>query len=194
MNLDIFNNLLKSNKEKNFIQDFVKELSDSLNKNNELFKKDSSVNDFEKEEDCLYQVVDRGTNGIFLQNTKNNKIFETTNIPKDIQDKIENDYILRYKDREYIIEEELTDKFMNSLVDIAEYKKIQESFERTSNILKIDSDTRYNVVERKEKYSVLCYGDNKIIDVPNELLPFFIDNDTVLYYEDGKFEKDYNEF
>ena len=62
------------------------------------------------------------------------------------------------------------------------------------NILKIDSDTRYNVVERKENYSVLCYGDNKIIDVPNELLPFFMDNDTVLYYEDGKFEKDYNEF
>ena len=68
-----------------------------------------------KQEECLYQVVDRSLNGVYLQNLKSNKVFEETDLPKELLDKIGNDYILRYKDGEYIYEEELTDKFMERI-------------------------------------------------------------------------------
>lgn len=72
----------------------------------------SNVNDDLKEEECLYQVVDRSLEGVYLQNLNNNKIFEERDISPDLLDKIGNDYILRYKDGNYVFEEELTDKFM----------------------------------------------------------------------------------
>ena len=52
-----------------------------------------------------------------------NKVFEETNISQDLKNKIGNDYILRYKNGEYIFEEKLTDDFMNGLIDIKEYQK-----------------------------------------------------------------------
>ena len=68
-----------------------------------------------KQENCLYQVVDRSLNGVFLQNLFNNKVFEETEIPKELLDKLGNDYILRYRDGEYVFDEELTDKFMERI-------------------------------------------------------------------------------
>lgn len=64
-----------------------------------------------REENCLYQVIDRSLNGVYLQNLSNNKVFEETSIPQEMLDKISNDYILRYINDTYIIEEELTDEF-----------------------------------------------------------------------------------
>lgn len=116
-------------------------------------------------------------------------------MPKELMDKISNDYILRYKDGNYVIEEELTDDFMNSMVGIQEYKRIQENFEKESNILKIDPNTHYTVSSRKEDFTVLSYGENSknTIEVPNELLPYFINEQTVLNYKNGKFEKFFND-
>ena len=115
MKLEIINNLLNNTKDNNFIQNFMKELSDYLVKeNNKLKEKDSNANDL-IEENQLYQVVDRSLNGVYLQNMKNNKVFEETNMPKDILEKIGNDYILRYKNGEYIFEEELTDEFFDGI-------------------------------------------------------------------------------
>ena len=71
-----------------------------------------------KEEGCLYQVVDRSRKGIYLQNKNSNKVFEETDIPKEILDKISNDYILRYTGEKYVVEEELTEEFFNNLEDI----------------------------------------------------------------------------
>ena len=194
MDLELINNFVKDVKDNKFIQDFVNELSNYLAKETKgkeetLLQEDTNINDL-KEENCLYQVIDRGLNGIYLQNTKNNKVFEETDIPQEIQDKIENDYILRYKDGKYIIEEELTDDFFNSLVDIKEYKEIQDKFINESNILELDPDTRFTVDTKQEDYTILSYENNKQIEVPNALLPFFMDCDTILYYKDGKFEKD----
>ena len=76
-----------------------------------------------REENCLYQVVDFSKDGVFLKNIKNNKIFEEKNLSKELKDKIGNDYILKYKDGNYIFEEELTDKFFDGLVDIKEYEE-----------------------------------------------------------------------
>lgn len=197
MNLELINNLVKNAKDNKFIQDFIKELSDYLLKetkgkvNNELQEKNLNLNGL-REENCLYQVVDRGLNGVYLQNTRNNRVFEETDIPQEIQDVIGNDYILRYQDGKYVIEKELTDDFFNNMLGIKEYEEIQNDFIEKSNISEIDSDTRFNVISRDKDYTVLGYeGTRKNqIEVPNILLPYFMDNDTVLYYKDGRFEKD----
>lgn len=197
MNLELINNLVKGVKDNKFVQDFIKELSDYLLKgtigkeNNELQEKNPNLNNL-REENCLYQVVDRGLNGIYLQNTRNNRVFEETDISQEIQDAIENDYILRYQDGKYVIEERLTDDFFNSMIGIEEYEEIQDDFIKKSNISELDSDTRFNVISREKDYTVLGYEDTRKnqIEVPNALLPYFMDNDTILYYKNGRFEKD----
>ncbi len=115
MNLDLFNNLINGAKENNFLQSFMKELSDYLKSSkmkeeNEVSEKEVNLDSYRKE-NCLYQVVDRSLKGVYLQNLENNVVFEETDISKDLLDRIGNDYILRYKEGKYIFEEELTDKF-----------------------------------------------------------------------------------
>lgn len=128
MNLDLFNNVINNIKESDTIKKFINELTDYLkNSKNETDNQDQSKNIDEKqnlrEENCLYQVVDLSKDGVYLQKMNDKIIFEETNIPKDLKDKIGNDYILRYKDGTYIFEEELTDDFFNNLIDINEYKR-----------------------------------------------------------------------
>lgn len=179
MNLGIFNNLAKT-KENNFIQSFIDELSKELKKEN----KNMPI----KEENTLYQVVDRGENGIYLKNTITDEIFEEINLSKELQDIIENDCILRYKNGEYIFEKELTDDFFNSLVSMKEYKEIQEQFISESNISEINSETTFNIETREKNYSILRY-ENETIKVPNVLIPYFACEGTDLKYEDGEFKK-----
>lgn len=142
-----------------------------------------------REENCLYQVVDFSANGVFLKNTNNNVIFEETNLPKELLGKLGNDYILRYVNGKYLYDEKLTDKFFNKLVSISEYKKIQDEFMQNSNILQNSTDTKYSVELQEDEYTILKYGQNNMLKVPNALVPFFIDNKSVLYYEDGAFKK-----
>lgn len=194
MDLELFNNILNKAKENNFVQNFINELSNHLEETNQLASNQDNnlqANSL-KEENCLYQVVEIDSDGAYLQNINDNKICEEKDIPKDILNKIENDTILRYKDGEYIIEEEMTQKFFDSLVGIKEYKDIQESFIRESSILELDSDTRYKVKEFEENDTILIYGNDEknIIKVPNELIPFFTNSETILYYKDGKFERE----
>lgn len=191
MNLGLLNRAINAAKENNLVQKFIKELSnylenDNKRENNMPKEEDEAIKNSLREEDCLYQVVDRGLNGIYLLNTKNNKIFEETNIPKELQTKLDNDFILRYKNGEYIFEEELTDDFFNSLVSREEFEHIKEKFIKESNILEIAPETKFKVVTRENDYSVLSY-ENNTIKVPNALLPYFIYSDTILKYENGKF-------
>lgn len=197
MNLNLVNELMKKGMQNNIVQSFIKELSNYLENINEkgengLDKQDIN-NNLEKyrKEDRLYQVVDMSTNGVILQDTKNNVTFEETEISEDIKDKIQNDYILKYKNGEYVIEDEMTEDFFDRLVGIKEYKNIQQKFIEESDILQIDPNVRYKIDKKKDDYTMLKYGeDEKKIDVPNALLPYFTDEDTVLYYKNGKFEKD----
>ena len=193
MSLGLFNDLINKVKESDFVNNFIDELTDYLKNTNEkgetLLNNEQNNNlDIYREENCLYQVVDFSSNGVFLQNTNNDKIFEETNISQELLDKIGNDYILRYKDGKYIIEEELTDDFMNSMVGIQEYRKIKEEFEKESNILEIDSNTKFNVDLRNSDYTILSYGKEKnTIEVPNALIPYFAVEGNVLKYDNGKF-------
>lgn len=195
MNLDFFNDLFNKVKESDFVQKFTEELSNYLEKANEegrgqLAVQENNKNlDTYREENALYQVVDFSSKGVFLQNTNTGVTFEETDISQDILDKIGNDYILRYTDGKYVVEQELTEDFMNSMVGIQEYRKIKEQFEKESNILHIDANTRFNVLSRDNDYTMLSYGEKDTIKVPNALVPFFTNEQSVLLYKNGKFEK-----
>lgn len=214
MDLGFFKNLengFKNIETKGFVKEFMNELSNYLNnlggkRDSEIFKQEQeNVNSVEevdgldyndeinilREEGTLYQVVDICLDGVYLQNTNNDRVFKEVNIPEEIKDVIENDYILRYKDGKYFIEYDLTDNFFDNLVDINEYKAIQEDFIKNTNILEIDANTRFNVVSYEDNYTKLSYGNNanNIIKVPNVLLPYFLENETILYYNNGKFDK-----
>lgn len=188
MNLDFFNDLINKVKESDVVQNFMEELSNHLEKTNK--KGENQTNSYQNDkQESLYQVVDFSANGVFLQNTNNNKIFEETNMPQEIMDKIGNDYILSYENGTYNIEEEITEDFMNSMVGIQEYEKIKQDFINESNILEIDPNTHYKVQTRDKDYTMLSYGENNTLKVPNELIPYFTNEQTILNYKDGKFEK-----
>ena len=130
MSLDLINDILNKVKESDFVNNFMEELSNHLanvkekgesNTNNENMNS-NELNKFRKENE-LYQVVDFSSKGVYLQNMSTNKLVEENNIPQDLMNQIGNDYILRYKNGEYIFEEQLTDDFMNGLIDIKEYQK-----------------------------------------------------------------------
>lgn len=139
MKLDIFNKLANDIKENNLVENFIQELSkyienskekeqvntisnDEINNNNEV-EKEISLEQQEnleqnREENCLYQVVDFSAKGVFLLNKNTNKIFEETEISEELKRQLQNDSILRYKNGEYVYEEELTEEFFNNLEDI----------------------------------------------------------------------------
>ena len=128
MSLDLINDIVNKVKESNLVNNFMEELSNHLanvkEKGENQMSNDNTnsnaLDEFRKENE-LYQVVDFSSKGVYLQNMSTNKVFEETNIPQDLKDKIGNDYILRYKNGEYIFEEKLTDDFMNGLIDLKEY-------------------------------------------------------------------------
>mgnify|MGYP005932964699 CR=1 FL=1 len=146
MKLDIFNKLANDAKENNLLENFIKELTKSIektkeqaintneiiNNNNELKTENTleqeEISDKEileqqeleqnREENCLYQVVDFSAKGVYLLNKNTNKIFEETEISQELKNQIQNDSILRYKNGEYVYEEELTEEFFNNLENI----------------------------------------------------------------------------
>lgn len=194
MNLDLFNNLVNSVKENNIVQSFIKELSNYLEKqNNKLLNEEHNRKDngILKQENCLYQVVEIDVDGVYLQNTENNSVSKEMDISKEILNKIGNDSVLRFKDGSYIYEEELTNQFYDSLIDVKKYKNIQDNFVKESNILEIDSDTRYKIELSKDNYCLLSYENNgkSTIEVPKELIPFWAKNGDNLYYKNGKFNR-----
>ena len=173
--MDLF---LNNSKQINYIKDFVKELSDFLDNNL-------------KNEETLYQVVNIVEDGAYLQNTKNNKIVKKS-ISKEILKKIGNDTVLRYKDGKYIIDEKLTQEFLDSLIGVKEYEDIKNQFIKESKISEIAPNTKYELKEKNDDYSVLEYGENKkdLIKVPNSLIPFWTSIGDSLYYKNGEFSRD----
>lgn len=76
-------------------------------------KQESQINNLRKE-NALYQVVGFTSKGVTLRNLENNIKFEETEIKQDIKSKIGIDYILKYSNSEYNIEEEQTAKFLEN--------------------------------------------------------------------------------
>lgn len=197
MNLDLFNNLVNNVKENNIVQSFIKELSNYLEKqNNKLLNEEYNRKDNGtlKQENCLYQVVETDVDGVYLQNIENNNVSKEIDISKEILNKISNDSVLRFKDGSYIYEEELTKQFYDSLIDVKQYKNIQDNFVKESNILEIDLDTIYKIELSKDNYCLLSYENNgkNTIEVPKELIPFWAKNGDNLYYKNGEFNRYFN--
>ena len=170
MDLDLFFNNLKEN---DFIKNFTKELSNFLeNKNLE-------------NEEKLYQVVEIVKDGVYLQDTSNDKIFKE-NISKELLNEVGNDTVLRFKDGKYIIDEELTQKFLDSLIDLKEYEDIKKQFAKDMNI---EPNTIFELKEKNDKYSILkC--EEKMIKAPTSLIPFWARVGEKLNYIDGEFSRD----
>ena len=119
MNLGLFNSVL-NNKGTGITKNFIKELSNYMEKNDRRIQ--NNMKNGLKEEGRLYQVVGISKDGVYLQNLKTNKVAEEKDISKELKKKLGNDYIVRYKNREYIFEKKLTDDFFNDLVDISKIK------------------------------------------------------------------------
>jgi len=123
LNIDFFKEQKISPREiekSEFVEEFITELTDYLNDFKEKVindRKEQRLNSL-REEGCLYQVVDLSSNGVYLQNTKNNVIFEETNISQELKDILSKDFILSYKNGTYIFEQDLTDIFYKNMVDI----------------------------------------------------------------------------
>lgn len=194
MGLELLNNVLDKVKDNKYVKNFVAELTNYLEKENNKVNMENRNMDIGelKQENCLYQVVSMDVDGIYLKNIENNRVFKDDDISKDMLDNIGNDDVLRYKDGSYIYEEDLTNKFFESLIDVNEYKAIQDKFTRESGILEINPETRFTILEKNNENTVLAYGDEmrNIIDVPNELIPFWSKEGENLYYKDGKFNRD----
>ena len=175
--MDLF---LNNSKQINYIKDFAKELIDFLDNNL-------------KNEETVYQVVDIVEDGAYLQNTKDNKIVKKS-ISKEILKKIGNDTVLRYKNGKYIIDEKLTQKFLDSLIDVKEYEDIKNQFIKESKISNINQNIKYKIDEKNDEYSILKYGNNQEnkIKVPNALIPFWTSVGDNLYYKNGEFNKDFS--
>lgn len=111
LRLSLFNNIknrYKSNETTNFLQ----ELSNSLRKTNTKTR-----------EDGLYYVLNANPDKIFLTRFGERKVFEATDLPKEIRKVVSEGFILRYKDGRYEIDEELTDRNFEGELDIDNYKE-----------------------------------------------------------------------
>ena len=203
MNLEFFRDLKNNPKGDAKMDEFINELSNSL-KNDSGVSKENMVIDAQKSkksildrEEGLYYVVEENTDFVYLQNTNTDEIFKETNLPEELKQKIMEGYMLRFHDGEYYIDEEETEKYENSLVDVREYTRIKQDFLETSGILENDANTRYRVLSQnnEEDYTILAFENNgtKEIKVPNALLPYVVNSKKVFYFENRKFKTDVEE-
>lgn len=117
MHLDFFKDI-KNNLEKSEVKDFLNELSDYMNNLKEkIFK---PKND---REEGLYYVLDGKPNKVFLTKFNSKKVFEETDLPEEIKNSVSEGFILRYKDGTYTVDEELTEKNFDGLLNIDEYEE-----------------------------------------------------------------------
>ena len=121
LRLSLFNNIknrYKSNETTNFLQ----ELSNSLSKTNTKTR-----------EDELYYVLNANPDKIYLTKFGERKVFEATDLPKEIRKVVSEGFILRYKNGRYEIDEELTDKNFEGELDIDNYKE-QKIVKKSKNM------------------------------------------------------------
>ena len=117
MNLDFFKGL-KNNIENSEVKDFLNELSDYMN--NLKAKIFEQKND---REEGLYYVLNANPDKKYLTKFGSKKVFEATDLPKEIKNTVSEGFILRYNNGEYTIDEELTEKNFEGLLNIYEYKE-----------------------------------------------------------------------
>lgn len=116
MNLDFFKEL-KNNSKNMEVKGFLDELSDYINNFKEKLLKQKN-----DREEGLYYVLDGNPDKVYLTKFDSKKVFEETDLPKEIKNAISEGVILRYKNGQYTIDEELTEKNFEGLLNIEEYR------------------------------------------------------------------------
>ena len=117
MNLDFFKDV-KNDLENREVKDFLNELSDYMNNLKEKIFKQK-----DQREEGFYYVLDGNPDKVYLTKFNSKKVFEATDLPEEIKKSVSEGFILRYKDGEYSIDEELTEKNFEGLLNIDEYKE-----------------------------------------------------------------------
>lgn len=196
MDFNLFPSLQKNGKEKeNVASSLITALSNALDNKEEIKEMTTAEPEMENtayhRENGLYQVIDFSSKGVWLQDTRSGKTFEENNLPKDFLNTITNDSILCYQNGAYSLEEEITEDFLNSLVDIGTLKKIQENFQKESGILQLDTTTKFQVEQRKEETTIVSFANGaKTLEVPNALVPYFTEVGDIVTYQNGTFKRE----
>lgn len=129
MRLEFGNKLENSEIPTKKTNDFINELSNYIEKIKDKISSFVKQNKERKEniknmqEEGLYYVLSGNPEKVYLTKFKSKKVFEATNLPQDIKNAVSEGFILRYKDGEYTIDEELTDRNFEGELNIDEYEE-----------------------------------------------------------------------
>ena len=118
MNLDFFKELKNNLRNNNEVKDFINDLADYMNTLKEKISKQKS-----NREEGLYYVLDGKPNKVYLTKFNSNKVFEAEDLPEEIKKSVSEGFILRYENGKYAVEEELTERNFEGLLNIDEYKE-----------------------------------------------------------------------
>ena len=108
------NNLSNNNE----IKEFMQELSDYMNNLKEKITKPKEIR-----KEGLYYVLNANPDKIYLTKFNSKKVFEEADLPKEIKNTVSEGFILRYRNGEYTVDEELTEKNFEGLLNIDEYEE-----------------------------------------------------------------------
>lgn len=117
MNLDFFKEL-KNTLNGNEVKELMQELANYMKDLKEKISKPKDVI-----EEGLYYVLDGKPNKVYLTKFNSNKVFEVTDLPEEIKNAVSEGFILRYRNGEYTVDEELTEKNFEGILNIDEYKE-----------------------------------------------------------------------
>ena len=117
MNLDFFREV-KNDLGNSEVKGFLNELSAYMNNLKEKIFKQK-----DQREEGLYYVLNGNPDKVYLTKFNSKKVFEEKDLPEEIKKSVSEGVILRYKDGEYIIDEELTEKNFEGLLNIDKYKE-----------------------------------------------------------------------
>ena len=118
MNLDFFREIKDNLTNNNDVKEFINELSDYMNNIKEkIFKQKND------KEEGLYYVLNANPDKIYLTKFNSKKVFEEADLPKEIKNTVSEGFILRYRNGEYTVDEELTEKNFEGLLNIDEYEE-----------------------------------------------------------------------
>ena len=118
MNLDFFKEIKNSLSNNNEFKEFMQELADYMKELKEKISKPKDII-----EEGLYYVLDGNSNKVYLTKFNSKKVFEADDLPEEIKNTVSEGFILRYKNGEYTVDEELTEKNFEGLLNIDEYKE-----------------------------------------------------------------------
>lgn len=118
MNLDFFKEVKNNLSNNNETKEFMQQLSDYMNNIKEKISKPKYIS-----KEGLYYVLNANPDKIYLTKFNDKKVFEATDLPKEIRNTLSEGVILRYKDGKYTVDEELTEKNFEGLLNIEEYKE-----------------------------------------------------------------------